>query len=108
MSATMAQQTTILGQQSAKRSIKRVLPWIGMGLCLTVLIGHLAYDRLGGASLHAAAADRPHEAKAAANSAGATPGGATTVTLSEAKFKEARIGIEPARVDRISTEVGVV
>ena len=32
--------------QSSKKSITRALPWAGMGLCLAVLLGHVAYDVL--------------------------------------------------------------
>ena len=31
---------------SGKKSITRALPWAGMGLCLAVLVGHVAYDVL--------------------------------------------------------------
>ncbi len=40
--------------QTGKHAIGKALPWAGMGLCLTILIGHLAYDVLGRSHLQAA------------------------------------------------------
>ena len=51
--------------QSSKKSITRALPWAGMGLCLAVLLGHVAYDVLAHAhSLAAGTSDPATEAKA--------------------------------------------
>src|SRR5260370_41896895 len=44
--------------QLSKSSISRALPWAGMGLCLAVLLGHVAYDVLARApSLATATSD---------------------------------------------------
>ena len=91
--------------QSSKRSISRALPWAGMGLCLAVLLGHVAYDLLAHAhSLAAGTSGRAAEAKPDAAPATSR----STVSLSESKLKEAKITTEPARFDRIATGVAVV
>ena len=91
--------------QSSKRSISRALPWAGMGLCLAVLLGHVAYDLLARAHSLAAGTSGPRaEAKPEAEPAASR----STVSLSESKLKEAKITIEPARFDRIATGVPVV
>jgi RND family efflux transporter MFP subunit len=80
-----------------------------MGLCLALLLGHLVYDSLGRAQLRAAAgfsATASQKGQPAAK-AGGLPG-ATTVTLTEDKFKTAGITTEPVRRDSLPTEVGVV
>ena len=76
-----------------------------MGLCLAVLLAHVAYDVL--AHAHSSAAEnriRATEAKPEAEPATSR----STVSLSESKIKEAKITIEPARFDRIATGVPVV
>ena len=91
--------------QSSKKSMTRALPWAGMGLCLAVLLGHVAYDVLAHAhSLRAAAPDLATETTADTK----TTTRRSTVSLSEAKTKEGKIAIEPARFDRIATGVAVV
>ncbi len=95
--------------RSARWSIRQVLPWAGMGLCLVLLTAHLTYDLLGPTRLHAAL-QTPQSASASRTGAEAKePARATpsTISLSESKYREAKIATEPARLDRIATEVGV-
>ncbi len=91
-------------------SIGRALPWALLGLLLSVLIGYIALDLRNPARLHAAqgqgqqtspGGQAPAETKAGALSA-------TSVSLSESKFQQAKIATEAARIDRLTTEVGVV
>ncbi len=75
-----------------------------MGLCLTILIGHLAYDVLGRSHLQAAVGTPESGATVPAT---APPASATTVKLTDSKYTEAKITTEPARLERLVTEVGV-
>ncbi len=91
--------------QSSKKSITRAIPWAGMGLCLAVILGHVAYDVLAHAHSMAAGTSSPAtEPKSDAEHTTRR----TTVSLSGAKFEEAKIAVEPARFDRIATGVAVV
>jgi cobalt-zinc-cadmium efflux system membrane fusion protein len=91
--------------QLSKKSMTRALPWAGMGFCLAVLLGHVAYDVLAHAhSLRAAAPDLATETTADTK----TTTRRSTVSLSEAKTKEGKIAIEPAQIERIATGVSVV
>jgi RND family efflux transporter MFP subunit len=86
---------------------KGALPWLGMGLCLAILAAHLAFDfvgrsRVGAAQLGAA------ESKQEADGKGApTSSSANTISLSESKLKAAKVTTEPARFDKLTTELGV-
>ncbi len=93
--------------------VRQVLPWALVGLCGVALAGYIAVDWRYGLRLHAAqgpegSSTAPSTAASGASEKQAAPAQATSVTLSESKFKQAGIAIEPARVDRLSTEVGVV
>ena len=91
--------------QLSKKSMTRALPWAGMGFCLAVLLGHVAYDVLAHAhSLRAAAPDLATETTADTK----TTTRRSTVSLSEAKTNEGKIAIEPAQIERIATGVSVV
>jgi RND family efflux transporter MFP subunit len=91
--------------QLNKRSIMRVLPWLGLGLCLVVLSGHVAYDVV----VHAHSLASPLAGAASSADAEAKPATTlSTVVLSEPKLKEAGITIEPARFDQIAMGVAVV
>ena len=90
--------------QTGKAAIGKALPWAGMGLCLTILIGHLAYDVLGRSHLQAAVGTPESGATVPAT---APPASATTVKLTDSKYTEAKITTEPARLERLATEVGV-
>ena len=81
-----------------------------MGLCLTLMAGHVAYDLLGPTRLHAASRGQvpAPEPKSDPESKGAASARPSTIALSESKFNEVKITTEPARLDRIATEVGVV
>jgi membrane fusion protein, heavy metal efflux system len=91
-------------QAASRHSMRQLLPWAGTFLCLSFLIGHLLYDRLGGTKLQAAAESGGGDEKAHAKSAGSH---VASVTLSDSKLKEAKLAIEPVKLDRISTEVPV-
>jgi membrane fusion protein, heavy metal efflux system len=90
--------------QSSMKSITRALPWAGMGLCLAVLLGHVAYDVRAHAHLLGAGSSPATEGKGDAEP---TPN-RTSVSLSESKLEKAKIAIEPARFERIATGVAVV
>jgi membrane fusion protein, heavy metal efflux system len=99
MSVTLSQN------HSSKRTIIGALPWAGMGLCAVVLVAHVAYDVFARAhSLAGGKSGPPTDAKADAQPTTSR----STVSLSESKLKEAKIAIEPARIDRIATGVAVV
>ncbi len=91
------------------RIIRQALSWGAMGVCLALLAGYVAYDLLG--RTHVRAAGSLALAPAGADKAETKAGGSaavTTVSLTEDKLKAAGITTEPARYDRLSTEVGVV
>ena len=96
--------------RAARWPARQVLPWAGMGLCLTLMAGHVAYDLLGPTRLHAAS--RGQEPPPAPGSGPESNGGdqakPSSIALSESKFNAVKITTEPARMDRIATEVGVV
>ncbi len=96
--------------QAAHWSVRQILPWAGMGVCLTLLGGHVAYDILGSSRLHAASRTQEPttDSKSEPESKGADQAKPSSITLSESKFNEAKITTEAARSDRIATEVGVV
>ena len=81
-----------------------------MGLCLTLMAGHLAYDLLGPSRLHAASRGQEPapEPKSDAEPKGTEQAKPSTIALSESKFNQAKITTEPARMEGIATEVGVV
>jgi cobalt-zinc-cadmium efflux system membrane fusion protein len=92
------------------RSLRQAAPWALMGLLLAVLIGYIALDLVNPSRLHASQAQgspaAPGERSTPESKATAPP--STSATLSEAKFHRARIATEPARIERLTTEVGVV
>jgi membrane fusion protein, heavy metal efflux system len=95
------------------RPIRRALPWALMWLCLALFAGHVTYDVLGPMRLHASQEPGRRTAPEAvavpeATEKAAAPSAATSVTLPESKFQQAKIATEPARIDRLPTEVGVV
>ena len=77
------------------RSIKRILPWAGMGLCLALLFSHLVYDQLGrGRSVAAGpAADAP--AVTPGQPPSAEPPSATSIKVKDSKFDAARSRSSP-------------
>jgi cobalt-zinc-cadmium efflux system membrane fusion protein len=95
--------------RSAAWSARQVLPWAGMGLCVVLMTAHVAYDLLGSTRLHAAlrAAQSAPESQLVPEQKQTAPATPSTISLSESKFQEAKIATEPARLDRIATEVGV-
>jgi RND family efflux transporter MFP subunit len=95
---------------AAEQSIRRALPWALMGLCLIVLVSYVALDLWNPARLHASqgpGSQSAPEGKPAPEGKAAAPA-STSVTLSESKYQQAKIASEPARIERLSTEVGVV
>jgi RND family efflux transporter MFP subunit len=88
--------------------ITRTFPWVGMGLCLAVLGGHLAFDSFVGrnASSNVASSSVQKEQPSSARpSPAASP--ATTVVLSDAKLRAAKLTTAKARYDELSTELDV-
>ncbi len=92
--------------QARRSSTNRLVPWLGMGLCLLLLISHLFYDAFakaravsaaGGAAVLPASEETP-----------AIPTMAATVSLSPAKQAEAKIATERARLEHLPIEVPVV
>jgi len=89
--------------------VGQALSWGAMGLCLALLVGYVAYDLLG--RTHVRAAGSLALGPAGKDKPETKPGGSaavTTVSLAEDKLKTAGIATEPARSERLSTEVGVV
>jgi multidrug efflux pump subunit AcrA (membrane-fusion protein) len=92
------------------RSIRRALPWALTWLCLALLAGYVALDLLNPTRLHASQGQSRETApagKAVPEAQKATPASASSVSLSESKYQQAKIATEPARIDRLATEVGV-
>jgi cobalt-zinc-cadmium efflux system membrane fusion protein len=93
-----------------KGSMRQFVPWIGMFLCLAVLLSHLGQHWLG--LLHAdravgAAAPGP-QTKPAGKSTPSVPGQAKSVTLKNSKLDSVQLAVEPARIERVATGVSVV
>ena len=85
---------------------RQILPWVGMGLCLIITAGHMAYDLLGSSRAHAASDQQAPSPEAESKPAdSAKP---SSITLSEAKLEQVKITTEPVRLDRLATEVGVL
>jgi cobalt-zinc-cadmium efflux system membrane fusion protein len=94
----------VLRSGAASTKVLRVLPWAGMGLCLAMMGGHLMLDT----SSRSKAGAAPEARSEASKADGASPQNpATTVALSDAKLKAAKITTERARIDRLATELGV-
>jgi membrane fusion protein, heavy metal efflux system len=96
--------------QPIKASMNRFLPWAGMFLCLAVLLTHLGQHWIGAARGNRAAggpAAGP-DAKPAGESQASTPGRAKSITLKKSKLDSVKLAVEPARMDRLATDVSVV
>ena len=92
-----------------RATMKRILPWLGMALCLTALAVHLAWDFAGWRFSAAAAVEAQGAAQnaRAAGSRDAPPANpATTIVLSDAKFQAAKLSTAEARYDELSTDSG--
>src|SRR5271166_6636092 len=87
--------------------IKRFFPWLGMGLCLAALAAHLAWDIVVWRTSAAVAQADVQRAQAAVSQQTAAANPPTTVVLSEAKLKAAKLTTAQARYDELSTELGV-
>jgi cobalt-zinc-cadmium efflux system membrane fusion protein len=95
----------LIQRPSSKLALGRSLPWAGLAVCLTVLVAHVAYDVFAHAhTLAGGKSDPTTEAKAEREPAASR----STVSESEFRLQEAKITIEPARLDRIATGVPVV
>ncbi len=90
-----------------RSTMKRVLPWLGMGLCLAALAAHLAWDIVGWRTSAAVAQAAIQRAQAARSQQTAVANPATTVVLSGTKLKAAKLTTAQARYDELSTELGV-
>ena len=87
--------------------IKQFFPWLGMGLCLSALAAHLAWDIVGWRTSAAVAQADIQRAQAAVSQQTAAANPPTTVVLSEAKLKAAKLTTAQARYDELPTELGV-
>lgn len=90
--------------------IRQALPWALMGLSLALFVGYVAVDLKNPSRLHASqgqAGQAVPTDKQAPGAEKAKAAGASSVTLSESKFRAAKIETEAARTDRLTTEVGV-
>ncbi|HZW31982.1 MAG TPA: efflux RND transporter periplasmic adaptor subunit, partial [Isosphaeraceae bacterium] len=105
MSVVLSQTQT----SRERRTIRPILPWAGMVLCLALMAGHIAYDVLGPARLHAASRSSESQPGSPSEPPSKSPalGGGSSVTLPESKVRTAKIASEPARIDRLATEVAV-
>ena len=90
-----------------RSTMKRVLPWLGMGLCLAALAAHLAWDIVGWRTSAAEAQAAIQKAQATDTQQTAAANPATTVVLSEAKLQAAKLTTAQARYDQLATELGV-
>ena len=90
-----------------RSTMKHVLPWLGMGLCLAALAAHLAWDIVGWRTSAAVAQAAIQKAQAPLSQQTAAANPPTTVVLSEAKLKAAKLTTAQARYDQLSTELGV-
>ncbi|MGZ3434271.1 MAG: hypothetical protein ACXVA7_21110, partial [Isosphaeraceae bacterium] len=90
-----------------RSTMKHVLPWLGMGLCLAALAAHLAWDIVGWRTSAAVAQAAIQKAQASLSQQTAAANPPTTVVLSEAKLKAAKLTTAQARYDELSTELGV-
>ena len=90
-----------------RSTMKHVLPWLGMGLCLAALAAHLAWDIVGWRTSAAVAQAAIQKAQAPLSQQTAAANPPTTVVLSEAKLKAAKLTTAQARYDQLSIELGV-
>jgi membrane fusion protein, heavy metal efflux system len=98
------------GPITAGGSIRRALPWALMSLCLIALAGYVVLDVWYPARLHASqnqGAPTAPAGKPAPQAKAAAPA-STSVSLSESKYQQAKIATDRTRIDRLTTEVGVV
>lgn len=96
--------------KSPRRTLKDVLPWAALAVCLALLAASLLlHDTLfHGTSLPASTLPtraEPSGEAASASEPAAEP--ATTVTLPEGKWKAAGVRVEPAQLVALPSEVGV-
>jgi membrane fusion protein, heavy metal efflux system len=99
--------TTLIDHPTYRNTIKRVFPWLGMGLCLAALGGHLALDLASRNSSAGAAMSPVQKDHPAAAQRSPAANQATTVSLSEAKLQAAKLTMAQARFDELTTELGV-
>ena len=100
----------VLHRDALATKLKRVLPWVGMGLCLAdpgrppgARPGEPESRRCRDRALGRGRDKGGRGTKAQ----GGRQNPATTVTLSDTKLQAAKITTEPARMDKLATELGV-
>jgi RND family efflux transporter MFP subunit len=116
MSVALTERSTSPSQKVARSwAWKQILPWFGMFCCLALLVAKLAYDQIAPAMSTAgpATAGEVDTGGLPTEAPGSPRGPAqaavvTNVTLGSKKLEAARIEIESPRMERLSTEVGVV
>jgi cobalt-zinc-cadmium efflux system membrane fusion protein len=93
-----------------RHALTRALPWVAAALSVGVLVFHLATDLPRNHWLTGAADDEfTVESAVAAKPEPIAPavGSATTVSLSEIKYRAAGVSTEKVRIDRLAAELGV-
>ncbi len=85
----------------------RVLPWLGMGICLAALGGHMAIDLISRNAAKGESSVPDQKAAATEPTHAKTANPATTVALSEPKLLAAGITTAQARYDELPTVLGV-
>lgn len=92
------------------RSHRSLVSRLVVGAIVLALVGYVVVDLLNPSRMHAS--QGPGESLPAANDgakegAGQTEGPVTSVSLSESKYREAKIAVGQARMDKLATEVVV-
>ncbi|MGC8639189.1 MAG: efflux RND transporter periplasmic adaptor subunit [Isosphaeraceae bacterium] len=95
-----------LSRRTPVRSMKWAVPWVGMGVCLVLLMGHLVFDLLTRRRSVQAVEQRSSQVvQVHPQPASTTP--AHTIVLPGLKLEAAKISPEPARYDQLPVEMGV-
>jgi RND family efflux transporter MFP subunit len=95
----------IVEEPAYRKSIQRLLPWLGMGACLAVLAAHLALDFLNRKRVAAQTAELLKGSMALEAPPVENP--QKTVTISKQKLEAAGVKTVPARYDQLASELGV-
>ncbi len=91
-------------------SHRSLVSWLVVGAIVLALVGYVAVDLLNPSRMHASQGhgqSLPSANDGSKEKAGETAGPATSVSLSEAKFREAKISVGHTRMDRLATEASV-
>lgn len=94
----------------ASRSARSLVSWGVVGMIVLALVGYVAVDLLNPSRMHASQGHGPSSSDSGDGSKGDArekAGPASSVSLSESKFQEAKIAIGQASVEKLATEVSV-